>query len=377
MNDEIKSENQGNDPQGSVSSGRACALAEENRGEQNQHQESQPSTRKKTCGVYCWTHIGTGRKYVGSSVNCERRKKDHECKIRKGNSACFHREASRLGLQSFRFEILETCAPHERFDLEAVYIARLESVFPNGFNVHRDPTKFSDAYEWSNDRRAANSAMLRIVKNTPESRAKNSASAKARWASPQARAELSVKLKARLGTPEARAAASARQKIVKCTPEARAAQSARLRAYFSNSSARAAASEAQKKRFNSPEQRASASRRAREFNSKPESRAAASARTKAQFSRQEARDAASARTIAQLSTPEAREKISTALKKAVGTPEARAANTARQKAFYLTPRGIALRAAHGAKCAATKAAKLALRQSQLFAGAAQVPPWEL
>lgn len=226
-------------------------------------------TRIKMCGVYVWTHLPTGRKYVGSSVNCERRKIQHERIIKKGDGCNFHREAAILGLDSFTYAVVEECPAEIRLEREKHWIETLDSVAPNGFNVTRDPTLYSTTYEWDEDRRAAQSVLakswqstpearaarsvqMKVIKNTPAARAANSAQAKARQSTPEARAAASVRAKAYWASPEAREAQSARSRAWLSTPEVREAQSVRIKAAKNTPEARAAASVQMKARWASP-----------------------------------------------------------------------------------------------------------------------------
>lgn len=61
-------------------------------------------------GIYQWRQISTGKKYIGSTNNFERRKKEHEKELRKGNHANKHllRAWVKYGDDDFIFEIVET-----------------------------------------------------------------------------------------------------------------------------------------------------------------------------------------------------------------------------------------------------------------------------
>lgn len=256
------------------------------------------TANSKICGVYCWTHPPTGRKYVGSSVDCEKRRNRHLSVARKPNPTCFALQIAKHGAEQFTFEILEHCAPGERFAREAHYISTLNTLVPNGFNIQKDPTK-GPTCVWSQDMRAARSALNK--QRSPEVLAAMSAGAKAYWSSPEARAAQSkrtkafqatpegraivaAQMKASLHTPGVRAALSLKGKAQFAAPGARAAQSARLKAFSITPKGReqaAARSAMLKARMTTPEARAANSARNKVYWSLPENRAAASQRTKA------------------------------------------------------------------------------------------------
>lgn len=194
----------------------------------------------KICGVYCWTHTPSGRRYVGSSLDCEKRRRRHLSAARKPNPTCFPRQIATLGANSFAFEIIEICLLHERLAREAYHIAALGTLVPNGFNIHEDPTK-GPSYCWTQDMRAARSAWNK-ARMSPEVRAAASAKSKTQWASPEARAAQSKRTKAYLATPEGQAKAAAQMKACLHTAKVRAILSERAKAQFSTSESRAAAS---------------------------------------------------------------------------------------------------------------------------------------
>lgn len=154
----------------------------------------------KVCGVYSFTHVPTGRKYVGSAVDVYSRKRGHELAVLKGKGCYFHDEVRRLGLDQFEFEIVERCAADVRFEREKFYITSFNSLYPSGFNIVDDPTKGWDymfnetslkrmsdrakgnthmrGFKFTEEAKAAMSVVQRASHNRPEVRAKMSASHK-------------------------------------------------------------------------------------------------------------------------------------------------------------------------------------------------------
>lgn len=284
-------------------------------------------TNSKICGVYCWTHTPSGRKYVGSSVDCELRRKTHLVLSRRLHTVGFPGQIAKYGAESFTFEILETCAVNERLAREAYHIASLGTLVPNGFNIQKDPTVGWN-YTFSEDMRAAMSAR-----------------AKARCATPEARKALAARVIAFQSTPEGHAANAARLKAYWRTVKARSEQSARVKAFRDTPEGKAVT--------------AATSIRAKARNSTPEARAVAAAKTKAFFATPEGklRAAAQSEQLKARATPESRAAYATKMKAYFALPGARAAHSLRKKMFFETLEGKAVASAHSARMKAMHAAR--------------------
>lgn len=115
--------------------------------------------REKICGVYQFTHIPSGKCYVGSSINVLGRFRSHIKESESGRGCFFHKEMLRLGLGNFRFHLIEICKPEERLFREKANIDRLECWKPFGFNLSKDPTKLF-SYEFDDERKAGISKRL-------------------------------------------------------------------------------------------------------------------------------------------------------------------------------------------------------------------------
>jgi group I intron endonuclease len=108
----------------------------------------------KICGVYCFKHTETGRRYIGSSLDVFKRKEIHEAASKRKNPQNFAKQLSFLGIGSFTFEVLECCLPERRFERESFWISFFNSA-KAGFNVISEPNNGWD-YNFTEDMRLAN-----------------------------------------------------------------------------------------------------------------------------------------------------------------------------------------------------------------------------
>ncbi len=91
-----------------------------------------------SAGIYAITNNSNQKRYVGSSVDLDRRKYEHFLTLRKGNHFNPHlqRAFSKYGESCFKFEVLENCLPEELTDKESDWIQKLESNLPErGYNT--------------------------------------------------------------------------------------------------------------------------------------------------------------------------------------------------------------------------------------------------
>jgi len=110
--------------------------------------KTRPTTGRKTiCGICAFEHTLTGMLYIGSSIDCWKRKRKH-----KYMGSHFFRRASELGWENFKFHILEECEPSDRLALERDWIIASDCTYPFGFNIRKDPTAGWD-HEWTDEMR--------------------------------------------------------------------------------------------------------------------------------------------------------------------------------------------------------------------------------
>ena len=58
-------------------------------------------------GIYLWTNIINGKKYVGKSENIQKRKRSYKDEIKRDSSRYIIKAMKKHGLENFKFEILE------------------------------------------------------------------------------------------------------------------------------------------------------------------------------------------------------------------------------------------------------------------------------
>lgn len=88
---------------------------------------------KKTCGIYCITHTESGKQYVGQSLNCIERWKQHTTP--KKNSNGIKGAIMKHGVNAFTFSVLEECKSEDLNDREVWWIEMLATLSPSGYNL--------------------------------------------------------------------------------------------------------------------------------------------------------------------------------------------------------------------------------------------------
>ena len=101
----------------------------------------------KKSGIYSAIHRESEKCYVGSSVDIDRRIKQHIYMSTHGGTGAFSRALREFGEDAFDFEILENCEKKDFMERERFYIAFLNAASVDGFNTHSDPRKPRDEYK--------------------------------------------------------------------------------------------------------------------------------------------------------------------------------------------------------------------------------------
>lgn len=84
------------------------------------------------CGIYAITHRASGKKYVGQSINIDKRIYMHS----RGNTEhLISRAVQKYGFDAFDVEVLEECSRDLLGRREQYWIAHLACLTPNGYNL--------------------------------------------------------------------------------------------------------------------------------------------------------------------------------------------------------------------------------------------------
>lgn len=172
----------------------------------------------KLCGIYLLTHIESGRKYVGQSIDIHKRWREHsrgKSGTHLGNTITKH------GWSAFSAEILELCEYEMLNEAEVRHIAHHNCISPNGFNLAT-----GGGHSLHNQESIAKmSESQKGVLHTPETKAKIAAASKARMTEDE-KLHLSKTLKGRQRSVDAISKTAATHRGMKRSDEAKAKMAA-------------------------------------------------------------------------------------------------------------------------------------------------------
>ena len=194
-----------------------------------------------TCGIYSITNTKNGKRYIGSSVNIEKRWGDHVSNLRakKHHSRHLQLAWNKYGEQVFRFELVAACDRGELIDQEQFWIDAFQTADGrHGYNI-RWKADSNLGVEISAESRAKLSVSLRKAFSTPEARAKMSASMREVSARPGVRENRSASMKREWSNPDAKARRLSIIREVASRPEIRAKRTAALLGHECSSETRA------------------------------------------------------------------------------------------------------------------------------------------
>ena len=90
-------------------------------------------------GIYKIVNKANNKIYVGQSIDIEERWKQHQWKAFNSNELAYnsaiHAAFRKYGIENFYYEVIEEYLPEELDDKEIYWIARLNTVVPNGYNI--------------------------------------------------------------------------------------------------------------------------------------------------------------------------------------------------------------------------------------------------
>lgn len=93
-----------------------------------------PLAIEKRSGIYAFRHRLSGMIYVGQSKDVHKRRGEHERSSSSG-SRRFHNAIKAHGASAFEFIVLEYCDLDMLDEREVIWISRLKSIHPNGYNL--------------------------------------------------------------------------------------------------------------------------------------------------------------------------------------------------------------------------------------------------
>lgn len=88
---------------------------------------------KVMIGIYAWTSKLTGEKYIGQSIDIDRRRAAHERNWQYNKSKFYDAVRAQGGIQNFTFQVLEECE-QDKLDERECYYINLYDTYYNGFN---------------------------------------------------------------------------------------------------------------------------------------------------------------------------------------------------------------------------------------------------
>lgn len=89
-------------------------------------------------GIYSLTNIKNGKRYIGKSVNIQKRYYAHISESKNSKLKAYNFEISKALREfpnDFILEILEECDVNDLFEKEKYYIKKYNSLIPNGYNM--------------------------------------------------------------------------------------------------------------------------------------------------------------------------------------------------------------------------------------------------
>jgi len=149
-------------------------------------------------GIYAIVNITNDKRYIGSSIHLEKRRKTHWRQLRKNSHANRHLQNAwnRDGEAAFQFQVIQYLASCFLLDAEQKYVDRNNG----GYNLAKYVDAAGRGRTWSPEQRAKMSA----GHSSAEARLKASITTKEKWQDPAYKARLSAAIKKSHANPEVR-----------------------------------------------------------------------------------------------------------------------------------------------------------------------------
>lgn len=206
------------------------------------------------CFIYAITHVESGRRYIGSTVNVTERWIRHKSHLKHNKHHCNYLQNAwnKYGKDTFVFSVIDTLPTNSRKEralLELSHIAASECYnsrtaatglqnFENSPLTREKITigiakAISDSPEFAARLKSRGDEMAAEIR-TPEGRKRAGDITKKRWQDPEERKKLYQGLINRWNSPGARERQSEKLKAAKASPEVRAKISARSKATWAD-----------------------------------------------------------------------------------------------------------------------------------------------
>lgn len=127
----------------------------------------------KIIGIYCIENIKNQKKYIGQSIDINKRIKDHTRLLNSGKDNCryLQRAWNEYGEDSFIFYIVKECLPEDLGEMEKAYILLFEShATMGGYNLSWGGEKTNMGLKATEETRAKLSSSLKGIKRSDETR---------------------------------------------------------------------------------------------------------------------------------------------------------------------------------------------------------------
>lgn len=90
-------------------------------------------------GIYLITNKLNGKSYVGQSIDIKTRWSSHKSRSQSftehHDNMIIHAAMQKYGIENFSFEVLEECSPQQLDEREKYWIAKLNTITPDGYNI--------------------------------------------------------------------------------------------------------------------------------------------------------------------------------------------------------------------------------------------------
>lgn len=90
------------------------------------------------CGIYAWENKINGKRYVGQSTDCEKRRREHIYTAKHGGKdkdRALYRAMNKYGIENFLFYIVCECELSELNDKEKFFVKEYDTMGSNGYNM--------------------------------------------------------------------------------------------------------------------------------------------------------------------------------------------------------------------------------------------------